>query len=88
MSSFIWDPEKEQANLLKQEVHFVTACKAFLDPHRKIFKDSRHSEKEPRYFCVGKIDGKILTVRFTYREEKIRVIGAGYWRKGKRAYEK
>ena len=30
---------------------------------------------------------KILTVRFTYREHLIRIIGAGYWRRGKKAYE-
>jgi hypothetical protein len=29
----------------------------------------------------------VLTVRFTYREEVIRIFGAGYWRKGKRIYE-
>lgn len=28
-----------------------------------------------------------MTVRFTYREESIRIIGAGYWRKGKKIYE-
>ena len=27
-------------------------------------------------------------VRFTYRGETIRIIGAGYWRKGRRLYEK
>jgi hypothetical protein len=26
-------------------------------------------------------------VRFTYRSDVIRIIGAGYWRKGKRIYE-
>lgn len=26
-------------------------------------------------------------MRFTYRNEVIRIIGAGYWRKGKRIYE-
>lgn len=29
-----------------------------------------------------------MTVRFTYRERRIRIFGAGYWRKGKRIYEK
>jgi hypothetical protein len=26
-------------------------------------------------------------VRFTYRENVIRIFGAGYWRKGKQIYE-
>ena len=34
------------------------------------------------------VDGRIITVRFVYRERKIRIIGAGYWRKGKEYYEK
>lgn len=29
-----------------------------------------------------------LDVRFTYRRKVIRIIGAGYWRKGKAVYEK
>lgn len=28
-----------------------------------------------------------MTVRFTYRNNKIRIIGAGYWRQGKKVYE-
>ncbi|MFH1066848.1 MAG: BrnT family toxin, partial [bacterium] len=30
----------------------------------------------------------VLTVRFTWRDEILRIIGAGYWRKGKKLYEK
>jgi hypothetical protein len=30
----------------------------------------------------------ILTVRFTWRNQTIRIFGAGYWRKGKKLYEK
>ncbi len=41
-----------------------------------------------RFYCFGKIAGNIVTVRFTYRNNKIRIIGAGYWRKGKQIYEK
>ena len=85
---FIWDPRKEKVNIHKHGIDFVTAAKVFKDPRRKIFTDSRHSEKEQRYFCIGKVKNKILTVRFTYREGEIRIYGAGYWRKGKIYYEK
>jgi hypothetical protein len=37
---------------------------------------------------MGKVKGGIMTVRFTYRDRKIRIIGAGYWRKGKKTYGK
>ena len=85
---FIWDHRKEKVNIRKHGIDFVTAAKVFEDPRRKIFTDSRHSEKEQRYFCIGKVKNKILTVRFTYREGEIRIYGAGYWRKGKIYYEK
>ena len=50
-------------------------------------QDMRHSDAEPRFYCFGWIDEGVLTVRFTYREGLIRIIGAGYWRKGKLIYE-
>ena len=87
-SSFTWYFEKELANIYKHGVDFITASKAFKDPKRKIYIDSRHSEKEERFFCIGKVGKRVLTVRFTYRNGKIRIIGAGYWRKGERYYEK
>lgn len=87
-SSFIWDSEKEITNIYKHGVDFVIAAKAFKDPKRKIYIDSKHSKEEERLFCVGKVGAKILTVRFTYRNGKIRIIGAGYWRKGEQCYGK
>jgi uncharacterized protein len=60
---------------------------AFFDPRRVIAEDLAHSSDEPRYFCFGKVGDGIMTVRFTYRVGRIRIFGAGYWRKGKRVYE-
>jgi len=60
---------------------------AFADPMRIIHKDLEHSFNEERYFCFGKIKENILTVRFTFRGDNIRIFGAGYWRKGKKIYE-
>ncbi|MBI2032529.1 MAG: BrnT family toxin, partial [Candidatus Levybacteria bacterium] len=67
---------------------FETAQFAFIDSRRVIAQDLTHSKREKRYFCFGKVKGEILTVRFTYRSNRIRIIGAGYWRKGKSIYEK
>ena len=88
MVHFTWDGEKKLAKIVKHGVDFVAASKAFLDPKRRIYVDSKHSEREDRFFCIGKVSGNILTVRFTYRQDKIRIIGAGYWRRGKHYYEK
>lgn len=86
--NIIWDVRKEELNIQKHGVDFHTAALAFKDPHRRIYIDSKHSQSEERYFCIGKVSGKVLTVRFTYRDGMIRIIGAGYWRKGADYYEK
>jgi len=86
--SFIWDPRKELWNAYKHGVGFAVATRVFDDPNRKIYTDSKHSGSEERFFCVGKVGDKVLTVRFVYRGDLIRIIGAGYWRKGVRLYEK
>ena len=85
---FEWDQKKDKSNQKKHGVAFETAQYAFIDPNRVIAEDIRHSWMEKRYYCLGKVADGILTVRFTYRKNVIRIIGAGYWRKGKRLYEK
>lgn len=87
-TKFEWDQKKNAENLKKHRVKFETAQYAFIDPKRVIAEDLSHSEDEKRYYCFGKVKGGILTVRFTYRDNRIRIIGAGYWRKGKKIYEK
>lgn len=47
-----------------------------------------YRQGEAKYYCFGEVAGGILTVRFTYRAAVIRMIGAGYWRKGKAIYER
>ena len=84
-----WDEKKNAFNQGKHGVSFFTAQRAFLDPHRVIAEDTKHSTPdETRYYCFGMVDGGLMTVRFTERSGKIRIIGAGYWRKGKKYYAK
>ncbi len=87
-SDFEWNPAKDQLNQKKHGVSFALAQLAFLDHYRVILQDLEHSDEEKRYYCLGKVSGGIMTVRFTYRKNKIRIIGAGYWRKGKKIYER
>lgn len=68
-------------------VFFLTAQQAFLDPHRVIAEDIAHRSEEERYYCMGRVGEGIMTVRFTYRGNVIRIYGAGYWRKGRKVYE-
>jgi uncharacterized DUF497 family protein len=87
-SDFEWDDEKDILNQRKHGVPFALAQLAFLDENRVILQDLEHDDAEKRYYCLGKVVEAIMTVRFTYRDKTIRIIGAGYWRKGKKLYEK
>lgn len=87
-TSFEWDEAKNLENLRKHGVSFQEAQHAFLDQKRVIAEDVEHNTKEPRFYCFGldQHGAGVLTVRFTYRGQRIRIIGAGYWRKGKKIY--
>jgi len=84
---FEWDENKNKSNIKKHGVSFDDAKRVFDDPNRVTLFDEGHSHTEDRYSCVGYVDDGILTVRFTLRDTTIRIIGAGYWRKGKKYYE-
>ena len=83
---FEWDEVKNKQNQEKHGVSFELAQYAFADPGRVIAEDLSHSQNEKRFYCFGEVRGGILTVRFTFRANSIRVIGAGYWRKGRKIY--
>lgn len=85
-SNFDWDPNKDAINIEKHGVSFSDAQSAFLDPECVIAEDTAHSHHEKRYYCFGRVTKEIMTVRFTYRGGMIRIIGAGFWREGKKIY--
>jgi hypothetical protein len=87
--TFEWDEKKNRENIRKHETPFYEGQRAFLDKDKVVLDDVLHSTRlEKRYFCLGKVDGRVLTVRFTTRGHVIRIFGAGYWRKGAILYEK
>lgn len=77
--------------MLNKKLHclaFKEATEAFGDPDRVIAINERHSQEEQRFYLMGLVAGKVATIRFTYRIPYVRLIGAGYWRKGRKLYEK
>ena len=84
---FEWNAKKDKENQDKHGISFELAQYAFADSNRIIAEDLIHSQKEKRYYCFGKVGDGIITVRFTYRGNVVRIIGAGYWRKGRKIYE-
>ena len=75
--SFEWDDAKSRRNEQKHGVAFATAQLAFLDEHRVIAEDLSHSAEEQRFYCFGKVHDGVLTVRFTWRNGRIRILAIG-----------
>ena len=84
---FEWDLKKEEENIKKHGVFFSEAVDSFSDPNVLRLVDARRSENEERYYWLGQTkSGRVLTTWYTYRGAKIRIIGSGEWRKGRRLY--
>ena len=80
---FEWDSSKEQANRRKYGVDFETAAKVFLDPH-VIEYDDWGAHDEMRFNAIGSVDGRMLFVTYTIREDVIynpRRCNSHYFRK-------
>lgn len=73
---FDWDRANIQKNWDRHEVAFYECEEVFFrDP--TILLDPEHSTAEPRFFAMGwTLRGRLLTIIFTVREKKIRVISA------------
>jgi len=85
--TFEWDESKNKLNIEQHKVSFETAQNAFNDNKRILYADDKHSNAEKRFFCIGNDGDGIVTVRFTIRARNVRILGAGYWRRGRRMYE-
>jgi uncharacterized DUF497 family protein len=86
---FEWDENKNLENIEKHGISFEEAQDAFDDEKRIVYEDEKHStETEKRFYCVGKVCNRIAVIRYTKRNGKIRIFGAGYWRDGRYLYEK
>lgn len=74
---FDWDEGNADKNALKHKVTNRESEEVFLNRPLKIFEDPRHSEKEQRYVAYGTTnENRKLTVVFTARKQKIRIISA------------
>ena len=72
---FVWDSEKAKINKKKHGISFETAARVFLDENSYDDYDEFHSDFEERIKIVGKV-GKILTVIYTERGDRNRIISA------------
>jgi hypothetical protein len=71
-----WDPAKAQANLRKHKVPFLMACEVFKDSSRLERLDVSSDYDEERWIVLGRVEQTILSVVFTQRGQRIRLISA------------
>jgi uncharacterized DUF497 family protein len=77
MSGFEWHPFKAASNLKKHKVSFEEASTVFRDTRRVEAPDQWHSDDEQRYLGIGRSkQGRFLSIYYTFRAEKIRIISA------------
>ena len=73
--NFEWDDEKAKINKKKHGISFKTAARVFLDKNALFYYDEIHSDVEHREKIIGMVE-KVLTVIYTERGEKNRIISA------------
>jgi len=75
---FEWDDEKASANIRDHGVGFEQATSAFADPFAVEWIDDREVYGEERSGLLGMFGGQVLTVIYTERGDRIRIISS--WR--------
>lgn len=74
---FEWDADKAARNLALHGVDFAEAATVFGDPFALTFFDPDHSADEVRFLTFGySLDGRLLVVSHTDREDRIRIISS------------
>lgn len=88
--AFDWDVGNLTKSADKHGVNKKSTEEVFFNKPLKIFKDAKHSATESRYLALGVTNrGRKLSIIFTIRKNKLRVISARDQSKKERiVYEK
>jgi len=73
---FEWDEAKAAANIRKHKISFQEARRVFDDLFVLIEQDLNEDFGEDRYIATGIVEGLLLTVIYTERGVRIRIISA------------
>lgn len=87
---FDWDAGNNDKSFKKHEIRNEETEEVFLNVPAVLLDDEKYSKKEKRYMLLGRSDrGKLLSIVFTVRGKKIRIISArAMCRKERGLYEK
>src|SRR6478752_7119561 len=72
---FEWDPEKNERNIARRGIDFAWAIAVFQGQVIE-WIDQRKDYGEERWIAVGEIDGIVLTLVYTWRGVRRRIISA------------
>jgi hypothetical protein len=73
---FEWDDAKADANLRKHKISFRAASRVFDDPLVLMEQDFSEDYGEDRFLATGMVEGLLMTVAYTERDDCIRIISA------------
>lgn len=69
---FEWDPAKQRSVLEVRGIDFVDAHLLF--DGRLLITNPAHRPGEERWLSIGEIEGRLIAVVWTWREDRIRII--------------
>jgi uncharacterized DUF497 family protein len=74
--AFEWDEAKAADNYRNHGIAFDLAKRVFADPFAIDRLDDREDYGEDRFVILGMVDGRLLIVAYTIRNDIIRIISA------------
>jgi uncharacterized DUF497 family protein len=73
---FEWDDKKAASNYADHRITFDTARVVFQDSFAIEWLDESERYDEDRYAIIGIVQGRMLHVAYTIRDDRIRIISA------------
>ncbi len=87
ITGFQWDEGNIDKNFKKHGVHWTECEEVFFNKPLVVKPDLKHSQKEDRYYALGKTNnGRLLFIVFTIRQDRIRIISARDMNKKERRF--
>lgn len=84
-TAFEWDEAKRLYNVEKHSIDFLDAKEIWAGKVAE-FPSNQQDHNESRWLAIGECNGRLISVVFTYRDNKRRIISARVARKYERAY--
>lgn len=75
MVGFEWDPQKNHLNISKHGIDFADVVELFDGPYLEGL-DDRVEYGEERMIVYGEMDGQVVAVVYTWRDQRRRIISA------------